>query len=122
MPGAWLGQRTWWFRSKSRPGVEHETIQYDNGQISCSCEAWRYKKPGRERWCPHYEYVRNGMADVECVRKDRGTYTGRVAQDPTRSEILALQAEIERLRTLVEPPKPIRTSRVDVRGRTVQFD
>lgn len=57
---------SWRFNSSSG-GSTYETLQYDDGHLSCNCMGWRIKKQNQERTCKHCRSVEAGMADRDCV-------------------------------------------------------
>ena len=48
----------WTFESSTSPGVSYETIEYDNGRVTCNCPGWRFKKGDKPRTCKHVKHVR----------------------------------------------------------------
>ena len=52
----------WTFQSDSTQGVEYETIEYENGRVTCNCPGWRFKKGDKPRTCKHVKYVRRDIA------------------------------------------------------------
>lgn len=49
--------KTWTFPSSSSPGKTYETVQWEDGSLSCECRGWTVKKEGRERSCTHTDQV-----------------------------------------------------------------
>lgn len=49
------------FPSKSNPSKEYTVSVDENGDLSCTCPAWRFKK-GDKRACKHVVEVAGGVA------------------------------------------------------------
>jgi len=49
------------FPSKSNPSKEYTVNVDENGNLSCTCPAWTFKK-GDERTCRHVQEVAAGVA------------------------------------------------------------
>jgi hypothetical protein len=78
---------SWRFESGSGSNV-YETLQYEDGHLSCNCMGWRIKKPGQDRTCKHCRSVEAGMADRDCVRGtsiEVGTRTPTVTAAPKQA-------------------------------------
>ena len=43
------------FVSRSQPGKVYKAKEDEEGNLSCSCPAWIFKKPGQSRGCRHLE-------------------------------------------------------------------
>jgi len=60
--------KVWTFRSDSNPGVEYESLQYEDGTTSCNCKGWtRRVTPDGTRSCKHTRSVDMGTADDQCL-------------------------------------------------------
>ena len=54
--------KSWTFQSNSNPNKNYETLQYDDGYVSCNCRGWTFAKNG-VRSCTHTRKVDQGIAD-----------------------------------------------------------
>ncbi len=77
----------------SSSGKVYVVKQDQDGNLSCDCPAWRFKKPGQERSCKHTEAVASGtQPPVPPASQARtGAPTGKGVED--------LMADIERARS-----------------------
>lgn len=60
-------EKTWTFASSSNPSKTYETILYTDGDTSCNCRGWTFKKEGQERTCTHTRKVESGQADNDAL-------------------------------------------------------
>jgi len=56
-------RHVWAFQSSSNPKVFYQTIQWENGDVTCNCPGW-CRRSIRE--CKHTRAVALGTADMEC--------------------------------------------------------
>ncbi len=81
------------FPSSSSAGKFYVVKEDQEGNLSCDCPAWRFKKPNQERSCKHTEAVASG--------KSSPAMTTPQAQEvrPTGKVVSELMADIEKVRT-----------------------
>ena len=61
-------RQVWTFGSDSSPGVEYETLQYQDDSMSCNCPGWtRRVAADGSRSCKHTRAVDLGTADRSCT-------------------------------------------------------
>lgn len=61
--------KVWIFASSSNPQKVHETLQYIDGTVSCSCPGWtRRCASDGSRSCRHTRLFDTGKADEQCER------------------------------------------------------
>lgn len=56
----------WRFASSSGSG-HHETLQYTNGTLTCSCPGWTKRCVNGIRTCKHVRFVQTGVANQEAA-------------------------------------------------------
>lgn len=74
--------KVWLFASSSGKG-NHETIQYSDASLSCSCPGWcKRTQPDGSRTCRHVRLViiGQGLADAEAVSVSTKAPTTTTAQ------------------------------------------
>lgn len=54
--------RKWMFPSTSTEGKFYAVTRWDDGQYSCNCPAWTFKRAGQERGCLHIAGVLASLA------------------------------------------------------------
>ena len=80
------------FPSSSSAGKLYVVKEDQEGDLSCDCPAWRFKKPDRERRCKHTEAVASGKTPPAApASRD-------VEVRPTDEVVSGLMADIEKSR------------------------
>ncbi len=77
------------FPSSSSAGKVYVVKEDQDGNLSCDCPAWRFKKPGRERTCKHTQMAARG--DVGIVPQQ----TTPPPATPAGEVVEGLMAEID---------------------------
>jgi len=74
------------------------TVKEDeDGNLSCDCPAWRFKKPGQERNCKHTKMVAAGNVPIPSGVVGGHTLVAKPAGEPS-AVVAGLMAEIEERR------------------------
>lgn len=61
---------TYWFQSSSGSGL-HETLEYEDGSLSCGCAGWtRRVDSNGNRSCKHTRLIEAGWGPQHAVRFD----------------------------------------------------
>lgn len=59
--------KTFFFSSDSDPDRTYQTLLYDNGETSCDCRGWVFKRGGT-RSCRHTRFVEAGLGERHAIR------------------------------------------------------
>ena len=80
------------FPSGSSAGKFYVVKEDPDGNVSCDCPAWRFKKPGQERSCKHTKALASGKAPPPVPPSQP------VKVKPTDEVVSGLMADIEKAR------------------------
>lgn len=80
------------FPSGSSAGKFYTVKADEEGNLSCDCPAWRFKKPDRERSCKHTQAVASGKTPPPAPASQP------VDVKPTGDVVSGLMADIEKAR------------------------
>jgi hypothetical protein len=80
------------FPSSSSAGKFYVVKEDQDGNLSCDCPAWRFKKPNQQRSCKHTEAVAAGKAPPSPPASEP------VEVKPTDEVVSGLMADIEKAR------------------------
>ena len=80
------------FPSGSSAGKFYVVKEDQDGNLSCDCPAWRFKKPNQERSCKHTEAVASGKTPTAAPASQP------VEVKPTGEVVSGLMADIEKAR------------------------
>ena len=81
------------FPSGSSAGKLYVVKEDQEGNLSCDCPAWRFKKPNQERSCKHTEAVTSGKTPPPMPASQD------VEVKPTGDVVSGLMADIEKARS-----------------------
>lgn len=80
--------KVWLFASESNPGKHYQTLQRDDGNLSCDCPGWtrRVARDG-SRTCKHVRLVLLDLADKFATTfSDRREAKGQAASQAERKQ------------------------------------
>ena len=80
------------FPSSSSAGKSYVVKEDQEGNLSCDCPAWRFKKPNQERSCKHTEAAASGKTPTAAPASQAAEVK------PTDEVVSGLMADIEKAR------------------------